>query len=133
MSANSTGITEGPYVTYTEETAGQLDGKENYLVELGTAEGSVKILATAANAMGTFIGRVSPGSTQVNIRLLGGPGTARYVAGDAIAKGGKFVAAVGGKVVAGTTGRTLGSSEFQGNTADGQVFLAIPSVENVSV
>ena len=131
MSANTTGVTNGPCVTFEEETAGQLTGKEGYLVELGTAENSVKILATAANAIGTVEGKLSPDSTAVNIRLLGSPGTARYVAGDAIAKGGTFIAAAGGKVVAGASGRILGKSLFQGNTADDQRFLALPLVENV--
>ena len=43
---NTTSITEGPYKTFTEETLAQLEGKEGYLVELGTAADSVKILAT---------------------------------------------------------------------------------------
>lgn len=129
---NTTGITEGVYKTFVEETANELDGKEGYLVELGTAADSVKILATAANAIGTVVGKLSPDSSHINIRLLGSPGSARFVAGDAIAKGGGFIAAAGGKVVAGSTGRLLGRSLYQGNTADGQVFEAIPSVENVS-
>jgi hypothetical protein len=129
---NTTGITEGPYKTFQEETANQLDSKQHYLVELGTAKDSVKILATASNAIGTFQEKLSPDSASCNIRLLGSPGSTRYVAGDAIAKGGTFVAAAGGKVVAGTTGRILGRSLYQGNTADGQVFEALAYVENVS-
>tara|TARA_R110002126_G_scaffold7683_2_gene37397 strand:- start:3258 stop:3650 length:393 start_codon:yes stop_codon:yes gene_type:complete len=125
---NTTSITEGPYKTFTEETLAQLEGKEGYLVELGTAADSVKILATAANAIGTYVGKVAPGSSNVNVRLLGNPGTARFVTGGAVAKGGLFMAAAGGKVVAATsTNLAIGRSLYQGNTADGQVIEALPA------
>ena len=130
MSANTTGVTEGVGVSFKEETAGQLNDKEGYLVEPGTDEGIVKLLVTPGNEIGTVEAKLSPDSPIVNIRLLGSPGTARYVAGDAIAKMGGFKAAAGGKVIAATTGRLLGKSLFQGNTQDGQRFLAIPLVEN---
>jgi|DEB0MinimDraft_10_1074344.scaffolds.fasta_scaffold00046_2 hypothetical protein len=126
---NTTGVTEGPYITLKEETAGQLSGKEGYLVELGTAEDTCKILATAANAIGTYEGRLSADSEYVRIRLLGQPGTARFVANGVIAKGGKFIAAAGGKVApvgSAGSGIVLGRSLYQGNTADDQRFLAIP-------
>lgn len=131
MPANSTEIVDSICITFDEETPGQLDGKENYLVELGTAANTVKILATAGNEVGTYVGRLTKGSGPVTVRLLGSPGTARYVAGGAIAKGGTFKAAAGGKVVAAATGRLLGRSLEQSNTADNQVFKALPLVENL--
>ncbi len=126
---NTQGIVDSKQITFLEETAGQLTGKEGYLVELGTAEGSVKILATVGNEIGTYEGRLDPASTQVTITPLGAQGTQRFVAGDAIAKGGTFIGAVGGKVVAGASGRILGRSITQGNTADNQRFVALSNVE----
>lgn len=128
---NTTGVTEGPYVTFKEETADQLKGKEGYLVELGTADGTVKILgARINNAIGTYEGRLAPGSKHVRVRLLGGPGTARYVATGTIAKGAKFKAAAGGKVIAASSGLLIGRSINQGNTAANERFLAIPIMES---
>jgi hypothetical protein len=129
---NTTGVTEGPYLTFKEETEGQLDGKEGYLVELGTAAESVKILATVGNEIGTYEGRLSADSNYVRVRLLGTPGTARFVANGVIAKDGKFIAAAGGKVApvgSATSGIILGRSLYQGNTADDQRFLAMPSAQ----
>ncbi|MBU98251.1 MAG: hypothetical protein CL429_04065 [Acidimicrobiaceae bacterium] len=132
MSANTQGVTDSKLMTFTEETAGTLTGKEGFLVELGTAEGSVKLLATAGNEIGTYEGRLDPDSNQVTISLLGGVGSQRYVAGGVIAKGAFVKGAVGGKVVSATSGRLLGRSITQGNTADGQRFLALGDVSDKS-
>ena len=123
---------EGNTKTFAEEVAGQLDGKEGYLVELGTAEGTVKILATVGNEIGVVRNKLQPGHPDVTIRLLGKSGTVNMVAGGAINKGAKVKAAIGGKVVAAGAGdRSLGTKLTHGAAADGHVIEVLDVIERI--
>jgi hypothetical protein len=122
--------------TFAEEVANQLDGKEGYLVELGTAEGTVKLLATVGNEIGIVRGKLQPGHPDVAIRLLGKGGTANVVAGGVIAKGARVIGAVGGKVVtipASATSRALGRKLTHAASADNHVIQILDIVETVTV
>lgn len=89
-------FTDNVYKTFTEETPGELTGKEGYAVEL-TANGTVQ-LAQAALAIG-FVYQKLQGANDVTIRLLAP--TAKVVQGGAIAIGARVKYAAGGKVVTG--------------------------------
>jgi hypothetical protein len=114
---------EGRIQSFQEETLGDLDGKEGYLVEPGTAEGTVKLLVTPGNEIGVIQEKPDARSTEVSVALLGSGGVNRYVAGGVIAKGGRFKGAAGGKVVAAASNeRSIGKRLDQGNSADGDIF-----------
>jgi hypothetical protein len=136
---SATTYTDGNIRTFAIETDGQLDGKQDYLVELGTAADSVKLLATAGNEIGVVRGHSGAGAKSCGVRLLGKDGTMRVIQSGAIAKGARVVAdgAALGKVKAmpGTSGtyRTLGRKITQGSGSANEVIEIIDLVETVTV
>jgi hypothetical protein len=114
--------TENGYRTFTEETPGQLTGKEGYLVEL-VSTGKVQLL-TSGLAIGVMHGKLE-GSEHVNIRLLGKGGT--------IAIGARVKGASGGKLTTTTTGdRSIGIIiSPTTNGVDGDVCEVLDIVEKV--
>lgn len=133
MSYGTTTYVDENTRTFAIETPGNLDGKQDYLVELGAAEDSVKLLVTPGNAIGTVRNILQAGHPQVAIRLLGKDGTLRVVQSAAIAKGALVKAAAGGTVVpAATAGdRVLGRKLSQGNGAVGEIIEIIDALEKV--
>jgi len=112
--------------TFVEEVAGALDSKEFYLVELGTADNSVKLLtASIGNVIGVFQNKLQAGELDVNIRLLGKNGTFKVKMGGVAAQGDKLIGATGGKAVKlpATPGRykVIGKKLTYGNSADNDV------------
>lgn len=112
-------------VSFEEENLGDLTGKEGYLVEPGTAEGTVKLLATAGNEIGAIHEKPDLQSKVVLVQLLNKEGTLKLRAGGVIAKGGRVKGAVGGKVVASTELGSIGKKLTQGNSADGDLIEVI--------
>lgn len=118
---------EGNSRTFVEEVAGALDSKEFYLVELGAADNSVKLLtATVSNVIGVFENKLQAGEVDVNIRMLGKNGTFKVKMGGVAAQGDRLIGANGGKAVklpAGTPGlhRVIGRKLTYGNSADNDV------------
>lgn len=120
---------DGPYRTFTEETPGQLSGKEGYLVEL-TSNSKAQLLTT-----GVPVGVVHQklqGSNDVTVRLLGKGGTVKMLQAGAITVGARLRAkASSGKVEAGTAGLAIGIKiSPTGNGADGDFceVLDLPGV-----
>lgn len=112
--------TDTPYYSFKEETLDALKDKEGFLVELGTAEGTVKLATSAANVVGVLFQK-QEGNPHVNVRLLGKGGTVKVKAGGVIAKGARVTWATGGKVASAATGTLLGRKLTQGNSADNDV------------
>ena len=108
--------TDTPYYAFAEETTDALLDKEFYLVELGTAQGTVKLATSAANAVGVLFQK-QEGNPHVNVRLLGKGGTVKMIAGGAIAKGARVTWATGGKLASATSGTLLGRKLTQGTSA----------------
>lgn len=125
-----------PYHPFLEESVDALKDKEGFLVALGTAEGTVKLAANAAEAIGILFEK-REGDTHVNIRLLGKGGTVKVKAGGAIAKGARVTWGTGAKVVAvpGSAGtyRAIGLKLTQGSSADNDVIEILDSIEPVVV
>lgn len=123
-------FTDSPYKTFTEETAGQLTGKEGYLVEL-TANGTVQLL-TSGLAIGVMHTKLQ-GANDVTVRLLGKGGTVKVVQGGAVTVATRVKGASGGKVVtADANSRAVGVKiSPTGNGADGDVCEIVDSVEKV--
>lgn len=129
MSAST--YTDSPYKAFTEETSGQLTGKEGYVVELAST-GNVQLF-TSGKAIGVMHAKLQ-GSNDVTIRLLGKGGTVKMVAGGAITVATRVKAASGGKVVASsTTGdRSLGLKiSPTANGADLDVIEVLDVIEYV--
>ena len=122
--------TDNAYKTFTEETPGQLTGKEGYLVELASA-GKVKLLDSGL-AIGVVHGKME-GSNDVNIRLLGKGGTVKCVKSTGIAAGVRVKGASGGKLTTTTSGdRSIGIIlSPTTNGADGDVCEVLDIVEKV--
>lgn len=125
-------FTDGPYMTFAEETTDALIDKEGYLLALGTAEGTVKLATSIDDAIGVLQDK-REGDPHVNVRLLGKGGTVKVKAGGVIAKGARVKWGTGGKVVtigavAGTY-RTVGVKLSQGNSADGDVIEILDTIE----
>ncbi|MCW1913730.1 hypothetical protein OJ996_09100 [Luteolibacter sp. GHJ8] len=112
--------TDTAYKAFAEESTDALLNKEGYLVELGTADGTVKLATSSATAIGVLFQK-QPGNPHVNVRLLGRGGTIKVVAGGAIAKGALVVWGTGGKFVSAASGNTLGRKLTQGTSADNDV------------
>lgn len=112
--------TDTAYKCFAEETTDALLNKEGYLVELGTADGTVKIATSSALAIGVLFQK-QPGNPNVTVRLLGKGGTIKVVAGGVIAKGALVVWGTGGKFVTAASGNTLGRKLTQGSSADNDV------------
>lgn len=125
-------FTEGPYATLAEETTDALLNKENYLVALGTAEGTVKLATSTDDPIGVLMEK-RQGDPHVNVRLLGKGGTVKIIAGGVIAKDARVIWGTGGKVITKpTTGgihRTLGRKLSQGNSASGDIIEVIDIIE----
>lgn len=128
--------TDSPYLTLTEETPGALTGKEGYLLELGTAAGTVKLAASGENAIGVMHRKLE-GDDSVSVRLLGKGGTVKVKAGGVIAKGDRVIWGTGGKVITQTltagTYRTLGRNLSQGNSASGDIIEILDVIERVTI
>lgn len=124
---------DGNVRTFVIETPGQLDGKVDYLVELGTAPESVKLLATATNAFGAVRNLRQPGRGSVAVRLLGGGGTLRLVQSGPIARGGLVKAVAGGTVAAATTtgDRVVGRKISNGPGQAGEVIEVLDVIEKI--
>lgn len=129
-------FTEGPYMTFAEETADALLDKEHYLVALGTAEGTVKLAADGDTAIGVLHEK-REGDRHVTVRLLGKGGTLKVIAGGVIAKDARVIWGTGGKVITQTlttgTYRTLGRKLSQGNSASGDIIEILDIIERVTV
>lgn len=123
-------FTEGPYATFAEETTDALLDKEGFLVELGTAEGTVK-LATSGNLAIGVLQEKREGDSHVNVRLLGKGGTVKVKAGGVIAKGANVGWGTGGKIVTMATGNTLGKKLSQGSSADNDVIEIIDAFRTI--
>ena len=124
--------TDGPYKSFAEETTDALKDKENLLVALGTAEGTVKLATSIDDAIGVLVDK-RPGDPHVNVRLLGKGGTVKVKAGGVIAKGARVTWGTGAKVITLTavagTYRTLGIKLSQGNSADGDIIEVLDTIE----
>lgn len=123
-------FTEGPYYTAKEETTDALLDKEGYLVELGTADGTVK-LATSGNLAIGVLTEKRKGDPHVTVRLLGKGGTVKVRAGGVIAKGANVGWGTGGKFVTMATGNTLGKKVCQGSSADGDVIEILDAFRSI--
>lgn len=129
-------FSEGPYRTFAEETTDALKDKENYLVALGTADGTVKLAADGDTAIGVLSAK-REGDPHVTVRLLGKGGTLKIIAGGVIAKDARVIWGTGGKVI--TTGtttgtyRTLGRKLSHGNSAAGDIIEVLDLIERVTV
>lgn len=108
------------YKAFKEATTDALLDKEGYLVELGTAEGTVQ-LATSGNLSIGVLHQKQEGNPHVNVRLLGKGGTIKGVAGGSIAKGANVGWGTGGKFVTMATGNTLGKKIGHGTAANNDV------------
>ena len=119
--------------TFVVDTPGSLDGKQDYLVELGASADSVKLLNTPTNAIGVVRNLFQPGAGSVAIRLLGGGGTVRMVQSAGIARGALVKAAAGGTVVtAATSGdRVIGRKISAGSGVAGEVIEVLDAIEKV--
>lgn len=129
-------ITDTPYYTFAEETVDALKDKEGFLVELGTAQGTVRLAASADAAIGVLYAK-QPGNPHVNVRLLGKGGTVKVKAGGVIPKGSRVLWGTGGKVVVqpGSAGthRTIGRKLTQGSSANDDVIEILDIVERVTI
>lgn len=129
-------FTEGPYMTFAEETTDALLDKENYLVALGTAAGTVKLAADGDTAIGVLSSK-RKSDPHVTVRLLGKGGTVKVIAGGVIAKDARVIWGTGGKVITQTlsagTYRTLGRKLSQGNSASGDIIEVLDIIERVTV
>jgi len=123
-------------MTFAEETTDALLNKENHLLALGTAEGTVKLAADGDTAIGVLMEK-RQGDSHVNVRLLGKGGTVKIIAGGVIAKDALVIWGTGGKVITQTlttgTYRTLGRKLSQGNSADGDIIEVLDIIEPVKV
>lgn len=122
---------DGNYRTFTEETPGQLTGKEGYLVELPAGKTTVQ-LQTTGLAIGVMFRKLQ-GSNDVSIRLLNGAGTVKVVAGGVIVVGARVKGSNGGTTVdlAGA-GRSIGIKISPStDSALNDVIEILPQVENV--
>ena len=113
-------FSENAYHTFAEETTDALLDKEFFLVELGTAEGTVRLATSGNNAIGV-LHQKREGDPHVNVRLLGKGGTVKVKAGGVITKGANVGWGTGGKVVTMATGNTLGIKLSQGSSANNDV------------
>lgn len=125
--------TDEAYRTFEEKTAGQLTGKEGYLVEL-TSDGKVELLDSGI-AIGVMHAKLE-GSNDVNIRLLGKGGTVKCVKGGAIAIGVRVKGVSGGKIAAvgsaGSGDRCIGIIiSPTTNGADGDVCEVLDFIEKI--
>lgn len=119
---------EGNTRPFAIGTAGALDGKNDFLVELdNTVPNGIKLLATVGNEIGAVRNLLTPGGRQVGVRLLGKDGTLRLIQNAAIARGAWVMpdsTALGKvKAVPGTTGtyHAIGVKLSDGNGAAGEV------------
>lgn len=96
-------LIDGAHISFVEETAAELVGKEHFLVERGATAGTVKLLVTPGNEIGTVY--IYDNITKdVTVRLLTAPGSAIFVQSGAIAHLGAFKGVAGGKVTAAAVG-----------------------------
>lgn len=133
-----TTYTEENVRTFVEEVTSALDGKENYLVEQGSADNSVKLLtATVGNAIGVVRQKLQAGHPDVSIRMLGKDGTVKVVANGVIAQGDRVIGASGGKVTKLPTAagryRVLGRKLTYGNSANNDVIEISDQPETIVV
>ena len=131
---------EGNKLSLFEEVPNQLDGKFYNLVELGTtADGTVKLLATPGNEIGTVFDYLQPGqpATEVTVRLLGKGGTTKMVQSGPIPKGSKVMADPANlgqvKAVPSANGhyRSLGTKLSLGPGAAGDVIAVCDVIETI--
>jgi len=133
-----TTYTDNSYRTFVEQVAAALDGKEDYLVALGSNDDAVQ-LAGSSLAIGVIQSKLQPGDTAVNVRLLGKGGTVRMIQSAAIAKGTRVIADTSNsgqvKALPGTSGtyRVLGIKLSAGNGAANDVIEVLDAIETVIV
>lgn len=108
---------DGPLASFQEETLNDLAGKEGFFVEPGTAEGTVKLLATVGKEIGVVHQKPDARDKEVVVRLLGVGGIIRVKAGGVIAQNAKVLPAVGGKGVSSASGLTRGRKMGNGSSA----------------
>jgi hypothetical protein len=119
------------YKAFKEATLDALLDKEGFLVELGTAEGTIQ-LATSGNLAIGVLKEKQKGNPNVNVRLLGKGGTVKVKAGGVIAKGANVGWGTGGKVVTMATGNTLGKKVSHGSSADNDVIEIIDAFRTIA-
>lgn len=129
----TTSYIEGHVRTFVIETPGQLDGKQNYLVEIGAAVNSVKLLVTPLNALGAVRNLASPGAGSVAVRLLGAAGSVRVVQSAAIPRGALVKAVAGGTVASATVAgdRVLGRKISPGPGVAGEIIEIVDVIEKL--
>ena len=95
-------ITNGP--TKTFKSAGDLEGKQNYIVYV-SAKGVVTIGSAATHkVMGTVVNRPQAGAgANIEVQMPHGGGTGKVIAGGSISIGDKLTSDSAGKAVATTT------------------------------
>jgi hypothetical protein len=129
-------FTEGPYYSFAEETTDALLDKENYLVALGTAAGTVKIATSTDDPIGVLTAK-REGDPHVTVRLLGKGGTLKVIAGGVIGKNARVIWDTDGVVITKPTGagsaRTLGRKLSQGNCASGDIIEVLDVIEPLRV
>src|SRR5450756_1053207 len=85
---------DGSYRTFQEEVAGALDGKQFNLVELGTADNTVKLNATLGHASGVMFDKMQKGTGRkddVTVRMFGNEGTIKVIQNAAINYGARVM------------------------------------------
>ncbi|EIP99459.1 hypothetical protein OpiT1DRAFT_03976 [Opitutaceae bacterium TAV1] len=124
---------EGPTITLEAADAAVFVDKEDHLVSLSAAS-KVVLFDGTAPAIGTFVSRLSPEDTALNVRLLNAPGTARMIQNAAITPGAQVagVAANARVATAGAGDRSLGIKIAPPAAgAAGDVIEVITFVENL--
>jgi len=133
---------EESYRTFQEEVAGALDGKEWSLVELGTADNTIKLNATLGHAIGVMFEKLQPGTGRkddINVRMFGKEGTTKVIQNAAISYGARVMedstALTKVKAVPGTTGtyRSIGLKIGQGGGAQNDIIEIIDLIETIVV
>jgi hypothetical protein len=119
---------DGAYRTFTEETPGQLTGKEGYALEL-SANANVQ-LWTNGKQIGWMHTKLQ-GSNDVVVRLCGKGGTVKVVAGGAVALKDNVKPANGGKMVVAATGNRSTGIKISpaAASADGDLMEILDVVE----
>lgn len=134
--------TEGNKLSFQPETVGQLDYKQGFLVELGTADGTCKLLATVGNEIGVVAEVLQPGQpdTEITVRALGKNGTVKMKQSSAIPKNARVVAdpANLGEVKALPTNvngtyRSLGRKLTFSPGAAGDVIQVLDTIETITI
>ena len=89
---------EGNMMTFEENVAAALTGKEHYLLEQVAGRKVQLYTSAAAGPVGVMREKLAPDSVHVAVRLLGKNGTVKVIQSETIAEGARVKAVSGGKV-----------------------------------